>query len=85
MIEGVKQQKWWGWGEEGLSYHYEDKPKFAPFVMKMVGVDINKPVQTVPPFSSLQVPPSQLSDELHTQLDEILGAKYKWARGAGLL
>ena len=76
MIEGVKQQKWWGWGEEGLSYHYEDKPKFAPFVMKMVGVDINKPVQTVPPFSSLQVPPSQLSDELHTQLDEILGAKY---------
>ena len=65
MIEGVKQQKWWGWGEEGLSYHYEDKPKFAPFVMKMVGVDINKPVQTVPPFSSLQVPPSQLSAELH--------------------
>ncbi|HMQ64792.1 MAG TPA: FAD-binding oxidoreductase [Arachnia sp.] len=76
MIEGVKQQKWWGWGEEGLAYHYEDKPKFAPFVMKMVGVDINKPVQSVPPFSSLQVPPSQLSAELHARLDEILGAKY---------
>ena len=76
MIEGVKQQKWWGWGEEGLAFHYEDKPKFAPFVMKMVGVDINKPVQSVPPFSSLQVPPSRLSAELHARLEEILGAKY---------
>ncbi len=76
MIEGVKQQKWWGWGEEGLAFHYEDKPKFAPFVMKMVGVDINKPMQSVPPFSSLQVPPSRLSAELHARLEEILGAKY---------
>ena len=42
MIEGVKQHKWWGWGEEGKSYHHDDKPKFAPFVKNLVGVDIKR-------------------------------------------
>ena len=35
MIEGVKQHKWWGWGEEGKSYHHDDKPKFAPCVKNL--------------------------------------------------
>lgn len=76
MIEGVKQQKWWGWGEESLAYRYEDKPKFVPFVKKMVGVDITRPVKPIPPFSSLEVPESQLSDELRNRFEEILGAAY---------
>ncbi len=76
MIEGVKQQKWWGWGEDGLAYRYEDKPKFPAFVQKMVGIDVTRPVKPIPPFSSLNVPASQLSDDLHAKFDEILGAKY---------
>ncbi|MBB1483210.1 FAD-binding oxidoreductase [Tessaracoccus sp. MC1865] len=76
MIEGVKQQKWWGWGEEGHSFGYKDKPKFAPFVMNRVGVDIDEPVKPVPPFSSLEVPASQLSESLRTSLVAILGEKY---------
>ncbi|AQP48669.1 FAD-binding oxidoreductase [Tessaracoccus aquimaris] len=76
MIEGVKQQKWWGWGEDGLAYRYEDKPKFPAFVQKMVGIDVTRPVKPIPPFSSLDVPASQLSDDLHAKFDEILGAKY---------
>lgn len=73
MIEGVKQQKWWGWGEESLAYRYEDKPKFVPFVKKMVGVDITRTVQPIPPFSSLDVPASQLTDALRERFVEILG------------
>ncbi|GAA4894772.1 FAD-binding oxidoreductase [Tessaracoccus lubricantis] len=76
MIEGVKQQKWWGWGEEGHSYGYKDKPKFAPFVMKKVGVDIALPVKPIPPFSSLDVPPSRLSESLRQTLVGILGETY---------
>ncbi len=76
MIEGVKQQKWWGWGEEGKAYSHTDKPKFAPFVKKMVGVDITLPVKPIPPFSSLEVPQSRLSDELRGRLNTILGGKY---------
>ncbi|AQP45849.1 FAD-binding oxidoreductase [Tessaracoccus flavus] len=76
MIEGVKQQKWWGWGEEGKGYRYEDKPKFPAFVKKMVGVDITAPAETIPPFSSLNVPASQLTDELRGTLAGILGDTY---------
>lgn len=76
MIEGVKQQKWWGWGEEGQAYQFKDKPKFAPFVMSKVGVDITAPVQPVQPFENLDVPDSQLSEELRSTLESILGADY---------
>ena len=76
MIEGVKQQKWWGWGEEGLAYRYEDKPKFPGFVQKMVGVDITRPVKLIPPFSSLDVPASELSDELRAKFVDAIGEKY---------
>ena len=76
MIEGVKQQKWWGWGEEGHEYGYKDKPKFAPFVQNKVGVDITEPVKHIPDFSTLQVPASQLSDALRTKLVQILGEHY---------
>ena len=73
MIDGVKQQKWWGWGEEGKAYRYEDKPKFPPFVKKMVGVDITAPVPPVRPFSTLDVPATQLTDALRAELVGILG------------
>lgn len=76
MIDGVKQQKWWGWGEEGKAYRHDDKPKFAPFVMKKVGLDINEPVEPVRPFSSLDVPASQLGDALRSELVAIIGEKY---------
>jgi len=76
MIDGVKQHKWWGWGEEGRSYHHDDKPKFAPFVKKLVGVDINEPVTPMPQLSDLEVPASRLEPELRDSLIGISGAEY---------
>ncbi|GAB3810727.1 FAD-binding oxidoreductase [Tessaracoccus terricola] len=76
MIQGVKQQKWWGWGDEGKAYQYHDKPKFPGFVKKMVGVDITTTVQSVPAFETLDVPPSQLGEQLRGELEAILGKKF---------
>ena len=76
MIDGVKQQKWWGWGEEGLGYTDEGRPKFAPFVKKMVGLDIHGKVTTAPDLSTLDVPASQLSDGLREKLVAAVGEKY---------
>ncbi|MCC2594173.1 FAD-binding oxidoreductase [Tessaracoccus sp. OS52] len=76
MIEGVKQQKWWGWGEEGKAYQHHDKPKFAPFVKRLVGVDVTAPAKPAPSFDSLDVPASQLTDELRAEFEAIIGAKY---------
>jgi alkyldihydroxyacetonephosphate synthase len=72
----VKQQKWWGWGAEGTEFSFADKPKFAPFVLDVLGVDVTKPAPRVRSFDSLDVPASQLSDDLRGTLVEALGAEY---------
>ncbi len=72
----VKQQKWWGWGEEGISFSFADKPKFAPFVLDKLDVDITIPAPTVREFSTLDVPTSQLGDDLRQKFVDALGADY---------
>src|SRR5664279_3655613 len=69
----VKQQKWWGWGAEGTEFSFADKPKFAPFVLKVLGVDVTKPAPRVRSFDSLDVPASALSDALRATLVKALG------------
>ncbi len=39
-MSGVEHMKWWGWGVEGVGFHHEDKPGFAPFVLDAVGLDL---------------------------------------------
>ena len=70
---GVKNQKWWGWGEEGTEYSFDNKPKFAPFVQDKLGVDINAVPVKRPKFSDLDVPASELTDELRAALVAALG------------
>ena len=72
----VKQQKWWGWGAEGISFSFADKPKFAPFVMDVIGVDVTKPAPRVAELSSFDIPSTQLSDGLRAALDDAIGEEF---------
>ena len=72
----VKQQKWWGWGAEGIEFSFADKPKFAPFVLKVLGVDVTKTAPRVRTFDSLDVPASQLTDSLRATLVTAIGEEY---------
>ncbi len=69
----VKQQKWWGWGAEGIEFSFADKPKFAPFVMDVIGVDVTKAAPRVAALSTYDIPASQLTSALRTALMEALG------------
>ncbi|CAN5126599.1 FAD-binding oxidoreductase [soil metagenome] len=73
----VKHMKWWGWGVEGVAFHHEDKPAFAPFVLEAVGLDLlnAKPV-TVPAFESITVAPSAAPASLLTALTTAIGAEH---------
>ncbi|SDS68428.1 FAD-binding oxidoreductase [Microlunatus soli] len=73
----VKHMKWWGWGVEGVAFHFDDKPKFAPFVKKAVGLDLtkNNPPK-VQDFSQLTIPAAKVSDDLLTQLKGAVGSEY---------
>jgi alkyldihydroxyacetonephosphate synthase len=69
--------KWWGWGVDGVAFHFDDKPKFAPFVKKAVGLDLTHdappPVQD---FSSLDIPDPKIDDGLLGKLTDALGDGY---------
>jgi alkyldihydroxyacetonephosphate synthase len=69
--------KWWGWGLDGVGFHWEDKPGFAPFVLKAVGLDLHtaQPVGQ-PSFEKLNVPKSKASAAFTKQLTDIVGADW---------
>ena len=71
----VKHMKWWGWGNEGVGFHYEDKPGFAPFVIKNVGLDLETATkQGEPKFDELNVPKSNVTAAFTKALAAIVGA-----------
>ncbi|PRY67114.1 alkyldihydroxyacetonephosphate synthase [Glaciihabitans tibetensis] len=73
----VKHMKWWGWGLEGIAFHHENKPGFAPFLKSAVGVDLSLPTEpTSMAFEDLDVPASRASDAFLTALTGIVGATY---------
>jgi alkyldihydroxyacetonephosphate synthase len=73
----VKHMKWWGWGLEGVAFHFHDKPAFAPFVEYAVGLDLHA-VAPVPvaAFEDIVVPASQADAAFVEQLAAIVGADY---------
>ena len=74
-MSGVKHQKWWGWGVEGIGFNPEGRPNFAAFVKKQIGLDISKP-GTPPKFEDLDVPAPVIDDALRSSLLEVVGERF---------
>jgi alkyldihydroxyacetonephosphate synthase len=73
-MPAVKHMKWWGWGVEGVSFHWQDKPAFPAFLSRATGVDVTR--EPVPPKSidELHVPAPQISDEVRGRVTDAVGA-----------
>ena len=52
--------KWWGWGEESISFTHEGKPELAPFIERHLELDVRRPGTRPIAFGDLDVPPSIL-------------------------
>jgi alkyldihydroxyacetonephosphate synthase len=72
----VEHMKWWGWGVDGVAFSHDDKPSLAPFVQKVIDVDLNAPAEPPLAFDELDVPASQLGEDLQKALSGVLGAEY---------
>ena len=48
--------KWWGWGDEGVSFTHEDKPALAPFLQRALDLDVTRVVSRPTAFDDLRVP-----------------------------
>jgi alkyldihydroxyacetonephosphate synthase len=70
----VKHMKWWGWGLEGVGFHFDDKPAFAPFVEFAVGLDLNaSPAAPTLSLDDITVPASVASESVVASLATVLG------------
>src|SRR5437879_6257991 len=68
-----KHMKWWGWGEEGISFRCEDKPAFAAFVLYAINIDLTKGPLPVTSLDRLPVPPPSAPQQLREALETVLG------------
>jgi alkyldihydroxyacetonephosphate synthase len=68
--------KWWGWGDEGVSFTHDDKPDLAPFLRRHLDLDVRRGVSQPTAFDDLRVPGPSLSPKLSTALDEAVGGGY---------
>lgn len=76
-MTSVKHMKWWGWGVDGVGFHYEDKPGFAPFVLQAVGLDLLTAERAgEPSFSDLKVPKSNVTAAFTKKLVGIVGEEH---------
>jgi alkyldihydroxyacetonephosphate synthase len=62
--------RWWGWGDDGVSFTHEDKPALAPFLRRALDVDVTRVVDQPATFAALRVPELSLSPELATALEQ---------------
>jgi len=73
-VTDVKHMKWSGWGVEGVAFNPDNKPAFAPFVKKAVGLDLSVPAVPPAEFSDLTLPSTTIDDDFLGRLAAIVGA-----------
>ena len=70
----VEHMKWWGWGVDGVGFHHEDKPGFAPFVLNAVGLDLTTAERAQQPsFDGLDLAASVVTPAFTATLAGIVG------------
>ena len=65
--------KWWGWGDEDISFSHDDKPAFGPFIERHLGVDVGQTGTHPTAFDELEIPDPQLADALRAALERAVG------------
>src|SRR5829696_4990136 len=68
--------KWWGWGEEEVSFTHEGKPELAPFIERCLGLDVRRPGTSAIAFEDLKIPAATLPAGLRAELEDAVGAEH---------
>ena len=66
--------KWWGWGAEDVSFTHEGKPGLAPFIERVLSLDVRRPPAAEVAFEDLEIPSTALPDGLRAHLERAVGA-----------
>src|SRR3954452_8108927 len=76
--------KWWGWGDEGVAFTHEDKPELAPFIKRVLDVDVTRNGAPPARFEDLTIPapavPFELPQASTDPFDRLVHARGKSLR-----
>ena len=67
--------KWWGWGDEGVSFTHEDKPDFRPFVKQQLDLDVASATSRPVAFDELRIAEPVLTPALRGALEAAVGGE----------
>ena len=77
------QAKWWGWGEEDVSFTHEDKPELAPFIERDLGLDVRRPARRAPsPSRTSRSRRPRCPADLRAALEDAVGRRARLHRSA---
>jgi alkyldihydroxyacetonephosphate synthase len=65
--------KWWGWGDERLSFTHRDKPALAPFIKRHLGLDVDGETSRPVAFDDLRIPERSVTADLQAALEGAVG------------
>ena len=68
--------KWWGWGDEAVSFTHDDKPALGPFVRRHIGIDVDRADSRPVAFGALRLPEPTLPDGLRADLEAAVGPEH---------
>jgi alkyldihydroxyacetonephosphate synthase len=68
--------KWWGWGDEGVSFTHDDKPALGPFIQRHLDLDVNRVTSRPVAFEDLSTPEPSLPSSLRAALEGAVGAEH---------
>ena len=78
----MRAMKWWGWGEETVSFTHEDKPELAPFLQCHLAIDVEQDSSRPVGFDELRIPDSGVPSSLWLALERAVGGE--WVSTGGL-
>jgi alkyldihydroxyacetonephosphate synthase len=67
--------KWWGWGDEGVSFTHADKPALAPFIKRHLGLDVERETTRPVAFDDLRIPEPSVAPDLRAALEAAVGGE----------
>ena len=71
----AERMKWWGWGDEGVSFSHRDKPALGPFLQRHLSIDVERPASRPAGFDELSIPEPSLPAVLLAALEEAAGSE----------
>jgi alkyldihydroxyacetonephosphate synthase len=68
--------KWWGWGSEDVSFSHQGKPELAPFIERVLELDVRRPGARPISFEHLEIPAPALEAGLTALLENAVGPEH---------